>query len=992
LHKSDKFIATNELLKAEPSDIRVGSDAWFAWLSQHDKFSFQGKSGRFTAQREVRRNTTYWYAYRRRSGKLFKLYLGKTDELTSELLEQTSISLAGQKISEHNTAPETETIEQRIDTPLLPLDKINSPALPPQLLTRPRLNCQINTPLTLIYAPSGFGKSTLLNDWKRTCGHPVARLLLDDGDNQPLRFWGSVIVALQTILPDFGRELLNHLHSASALDPSEIVSRLTSEIIGTRAALPRFCLALDDFQHINDPKTYDSIQNWIKHLPPNMQLVIIGQNKPPLSLGDLRARGILTELDANDLRFTLDEGIRYLRQYHQEDPLADTDLEKLVKHTEGWATGLTLSALALSKQQDRRQFIDTFSGAHIYLREYFMETVLQHCNPETQSFLLKTAILKHLTGGLCDAITKQTGGEEMLSRLWQDNLFIVRLEDQGWYRYHDLFAEMLLSQLQTRFPDEISQLHQRAAQWYRQQYAPADAVYHLLSIMAWEEAASLIEEMALRELEQYGEDSRLLRWLHEIPASVVQKHKTLLHVYLRLADVALPRHKIERFISDIEINLSSTSLSRQSPEEREVLSEIQHIHNNWKQNQIFTPPAWHAGENDSKWELLNGLHLLKQGHSSAPELWENQIVNLFDKAREQHNLFVVMMAGGFLARRAYLNGQLRRSEKIAQQVLEFHQGKLPEPASITLTVLSQIYLERNDLSKAQKYLTQAQEVDPNPTSTNMPVQITVQRAKIQAAQGKINEALATMQAARSLHSQRPSAIWNDQDLLAYESLILLRKGDILSAESLARESEKAGEHYLSQLARAQILLAKNQADVAEKLLTQLVTQNPNSLLYEPLMEVRVLLSLALIAQHKTHHALQVVTEAVRLAAPERFFRPFLENSIGSIPLLLLMLKTEKLTADAQLFIREVLRVSGYVDKYPQISQAEIETLFIAASISQREQEVLQLLKNGTANRAIADTLSVSESTIKTHLGNIYIKLGVKNRTQAVKRAEELKLV
>jgi LuxR family maltose regulon positive regulatory protein len=262
----------------------------------------------------------------------------------------------------------------------------------------------------------------------------VAWLSLDESDNHALRFWRSVILALQTIAAGFGAQNLNHLHTASPIHLGEVVSRLTHEIVSARTLSPRFGLVLDDFHHIQHPELCASIQAWLEHLAPNMQLVILGRTKPPLALGGLRAKGFVTELEAGDLRFTLEEGIHYLQQYSYAPPLAASELEKLVKHTEGWAAGLTLTALALGKQEDRRQFIDTFSGAHIYLREYFMETVLQRSSPETQTFLLKTAVLKHLSGGLCDAVTGQSGSQAA-GAPWHENLLIVRLEEQGWYRY-----------------------------------------------------------------------------------------------------------------------------------------------------------------------------------------------------------------------------------------------------------------------------------------------------------------------------------------------------------------------------------------------------------------------------------------------------------------------------------------------------------------------------------------------------------------------------
>ena len=1007
MQQTDRVIVSHNHLQDGPERIPVGSAAWFGWLERGTRFSYQGQNGHFTAQRETRRQKTFWYAYRRRAGKLYKHYLGKAEELTTERLEQASTALAGHHMLDRAGGQPARELpagsEARIDTSCLPMSKVSIPALPPHLVPRPRLTRQMTTPLTVLSAPSGFGKSTLVNDWSRARGYPVAWLSLDASDDHAARFWVSVVAAFQAILPGFGKELLADLQAPAPISAAETAARLTNELARAQAgqAVPGLGLVLDDVQHLTRPEIFDALQFWLEHFPPDLRLVIAGHSRPALSLGHLRARGFLTELDAGDLRFTLEEGIEYLKDYTQPPPLALTDLEKLARHTEGWAAGLTLTALALNKTEDRRLFIDTFSGAHLYLREYFMETVLQNSSAEAQAFLLKTAILKHLTGSLCDAVSGQTGGEEVLLRLWQENLFLDKLEEPGWFRYHDLFAEMLVSQLQARFPGEVPLLHQRAAQWFREHNAPADAVYHLLEIEAWDEAAALIERMALRELEQYGEDSRLLRWLQALPEDVVQKHKTLLFVYLRLADQALPPQRTERFIARIEANLSKRPAAQQTQEAREVLAVIQRIQGIWEQGGSFTPPALGEGENEARWEVLNGLRLLRPAPGTIPAQWEAQMTALLQQAQAQPNLFVLLMVGGAFARRALVTGQLRRAEKIARQVLEqalLLRGKLPEPASIALAVLCQVALERGDLAQARQTLAQAQAVDPNPTSTNMPVQFAILRAKIQAAEGRMDEALANLRAVRALHARRPSGIWTDADLLAYEALIETGLGNLLSAERLLHEAESGGAERggaenggardLLRLARA-VLLRKNQPEAAEAQFARLVAQPPASTFFEPLLFARVQLALAQLAQHKIHQALQSFSEAVRQAAPEHFIHPFLESGAEILPLLLLALNEEKHTGEAQAFLQEILRALGSADC---CSPEALEALSASASISQREQEVLRLLSGGYANRAMAEELCISESTVKTHLRNIYAKLEVTSRTQAVKRAKELRLV
>jgi LuxR family maltose regulon positive regulatory protein len=978
--------------------IPLDSSQWNDWLTRHKQFKFKGTAGHFSARREIRHGNNYWYAYRRRSGKLHKAYLGKCEEITLARLEPAAAQLAGKTILTQltlSTEPQNSfSHKSRINTSFPVPTKFRPPILPPNLITRPRLIQKISTPVTFICAPGGFGKSTLLNAWQQERSDlPAAWASLDADDNHLLRFWSTVVMALQAIVPGLGKNLLPYLQASSSVSPVEIVARLTNEIVNVKEESACIGLVLDDYHHIQRPDIHNSIQAWLEHLPTALQLIIAGRARPPIALGRLRALGLVTELEMDDLRFTLDEGIDFLQQHISEQPLAYGDMEMLVKRTGGWAAGLMLAVLALNKQQDRRHFLDSFSGAHVFLREYFLESVLQQQPATVQNFLLKTSILKQLTGGLCDAVTGHSDGTQMLDRLWQENLFMVRSEEQAWYRYHDLFAEMLSDQLQMQFPEQIPDLHRRAAAWYRQQNASADAVRHLLAIEAWEEAASLIEDVVLRELVEYGEDSRLLRWIQQLPETVFQRHKTLLFVYLRLAKLALHSAEVERFLQRLETNLIGKPDEEMTQDEREVLAEVRAIRRRKKAGDTTISQT---GVSDSRWQLLDALLIVETYYMPKTEEVGARLHDIYEQARAQGNLFVVLIAGADCANRAFVRGHLRESEKVIHQVLQqalTQRGKLPEPASIVLALLSQICLTRNELTQASQLLQRATAVDPNPTSSNMPVNIAIARAKLQSTLGNHEAARSTIQAARDLQAQRPSSVWRDQDLAAYEARFCLRQGTCAEAERLLTEVAAEETHALSNLVRAEMLLRQEQAAAAEAILTDFVVQYPCGFPNEPSLGARVLLALTLFEQHKMYQARQVLAEAIRLAAPERFIQPFLNHDSQLVPLLALLLHTETLTAESQGFIREILQLLGHSDEAANyLPEEKLKSLVTAASVTEREQEVLQLVSDGLSNREIGIELCISPGTVKTHLANIYQKLDVHCRIQAVAEARTLKLI
>lgn len=1004
-----------------PYSMRLESKRWYDWLADHKQFVYESEAGRFSARCETRRGLPYWYAYSRRDGALRKAYLGKTEQLTTDRLEQIVAYLAGQAGAlrlpdKPNSQALIASLEKaqpsasRPDesswptAPFLLATKVNPPGLTQHLVTRSRLTQQIALPLTLIYAPGGFGKSTLLNEWQSQFepqNRKAAWVSLDADDNEAGRFWMLVLSAMRKAHPRFGRKLPTHLPDPTPTAIRPLVISLINEMTqdAAESGSPQLnALILDDYHHIQTEAIHQSVSFLVDNLPQGLQLIIAGRTRPPFPLGRLRVKGLVSELNTEDLRFTEAEGIALLQRQIPGNPLGIGEMRVLVNRTEGWAAGLNLVALALNQQADKHRFLATFTGEHTYLHEYFMEDVLQQQPPLIQAFLLKTSILKHLTGDLCNAVTGQTDGQQILQRLWEDNLFLTQLGNgQSWYRYHDLFAQALRSQLQTHFPAEIHPLHRRAARWYQAHDAPADSVRHLLAIEAWEEAATLIEAVALRELQQYGEDSRLLRWLKQLPAPVVQQHKTLLAVYIRLAKAALSPGELAQFLQHVEQNIRGKPIAEQTPNEQEVLAEINRLRQLQAAGEPFLLHSEAAGGNDEVWQLMD---LLVQSdtffHQQTYDKAEAVAFRNLELAKARGNLFVAVMAGGVCALCLFLQGELRRSEQLAHHVLQWilaQRDTLPETASVLLTVLSEVHFARDEIAQARRLLTQAREVDPNPTSSNIPVMTSLLLARIQVAQGEFDAARATIESTLRLNQERPSRMWTSQDLTAYQALIDIRQGDLVEAERVLDALGEIEVHDVAMLTQAEVFLAQKQYGSAENILAIIIERYPFGLKSEPLLGVRLVMAISLLGAGKVSQARQLMAKVIRLAEPEEFTRPFLDRGPQIVPLLRLVLETERLTAKAQQFIKNILqKMRDSFGAEAAVSQKAISALSAAASISEREQEVLRCVEAGLSNREIATKMWVADSTVKTHLKNIYRKLDVNSRVQAVMRAQTLGLL
>ena len=501
----------HESLGSEILDIVPESPAWLAWVNQITSFAFHGKNGSYTACKERKqRGEGYWYAYARVGGKLTKHYLGRSISLTLSRLEQVAHELwltlpdnagrqdtamqkehlshvARQQGESHAERKAISIFAQLPGDPLL-ATKLHVPRPRSHLVHRPRLIQRLEQgmerALTLISAPVGFGKTTLLSEWLASRAIPVAWLSLELQDNEPVRFLSYLLAALQTYDPHLSttREVLPSSPLQPALMEAMLTLLINDLLIESGSAREDFVLVLDNYHVISDESIHYAMSFLVHHLPSNMHLVLATREDPPLPLAQLRGHDDVLELRAADLRFRPEEAATFLIEV-MGLPLSAEESALLQARTEGWITGLQLAAFSLQGRNDPGAFITAFSGSHSYVVDYLLEEVLNRQSEVVQDFLLRTCILDRLSASLCDAVREQVGSQALLDYLERTNLFLMALDDERqWYRYHRLFAEALRLRLQQTAPALIPALHLSASRWYEQHGLLDAAAIHALAV------------------------------------------------------------------------------------------------------------------------------------------------------------------------------------------------------------------------------------------------------------------------------------------------------------------------------------------------------------------------------------------------------------------------------------------------------------------------------------------------------------------------------
>jgi LuxR family maltose regulon positive regulatory protein len=894
--------------------------------------------------------------------------------------------------------------------------KLHAPRRRRGLVARPRLGERLGrgaeAALTLVSAPAGFGKTTLLTEWLAAAaaeGRSAAWLSLDRRDNDPALFWTYLVAALRTAAPGVGASALALLQPPQA--PTEAI--LTTLLNDLGAVPDDVVLVLDDYHVIDTRDVHDGMAFLLEHLPPRIHLVIAGRADPVLPLARWRGRGELVEFRAADLRFTPDETAAYLTGAMGLE-LTAQDVAALEGRTEGWIAALQLAALSMQGRDDVAEFIAGFAGDDRYIVDYLAEEVLARQPEHVRRFLLQTSILSRLSGSLCDAVTGQDGGKVRLAALERGNLFLVPLDDRRrWYRYHQLFADVLQAHLRDEQPDAVADLHRRASAWFERNGEPPEAIRHAMAGEDHERAADLVE-LAIPALRRNRQETTLRRWLEALPDEVIRVRPVVSNAY---AGSLLARGEIEGVearLRDAEGWLGATAgAAGGAPGEMVVTDRDEFrrlpgavaVHRAGQARMLTDVAATmaharraldlveeddHAGRGAAA--ALLGLAHWTEGDLPVAHRWYAEGAASLERAGFLPDAVGCAMG---VADIRIAQGRLRDAMSTYERGLRVATGQGPTAlrgAADMHVGISELLRERNDLDAAGEQLAAAAELGEHAGLPQNRYRSRVATARLREALGDLEAAVDLLDEAERLHAGdffppvRPVA--------AVRARVWVAQGRWGRALGWARERGLSVVDDLSYLREfehitlARVLQARCGAERSERsrsevtgLLERLLRAAEDGNRTGSVIEILVLQALAHQARGEVPAALAALHRAVTLSEPEGYVRVFVDEGP---PMASLLRAAAKQGAARNHCHRLLAAVDTTAGRAPA-GQGLIEPL------SERELDVLRLLGTDLDGPDIARHLVVSLNTVRTHTRHIYAKLGVNNRRAAVRRAEELDL-
>ena len=1020
------LVANNHLLLPQqtgdqPTTIVVGSESWYTWLNaeQNQSFVFRNELGTFTARRERQRHGWYWYAYRKREGKLHKAYLGKAEKLTPERLKdavsrlttETAATTQPDHISRLAQPPGATPSTIAADAHLL-LTKLHVPSPRLSLVSRPRLTERLKagmrSKLTLIVAPAGWGKTTLLSAWHAEAGR-LAWVSLDVDDNDPVRFWIYVITALNRLHPGVGEVALTLLRSPQTPPIESVLTILLNALV---AFSEETILVLDDYHLVHTQSIHDGLTFLVDHLPPNLHLVLASRLDPPLSLARLRANDTLTELRLADLRFTLPETTTFLTEV-MGLPLSAEESAALEARTEGWIAGLHLTALSLQDRDDLASFIAAFTGSNRYVVDYLVEEVLQRQPENVQQFLLHTCLLDRLSGPLCDTVLGRDDSQALLEDLERANLFIVALDDERqWYRYHHLFAEVLRSRPQQARSAPVLDLHHRASLWYEQHEMFAEAVSHALAASDVERATHLIEQRGM-VLAQRGQAHMVLDWLNTLPDALVRARGQLCIIH---ALVLMLLHQLEA--SEARLRDAERCVQTDMPAERvrAILGWVAGIRGALA---IFSGDlAQSVAYSRQALELLPTSEVIERAgvilaaaraflvSGDVTPATERQVFGALASARASGNLVAIPRAYTLLAQMQMLQGKLHQAAATYEEAVQVVPGQ--EELRVLASGpyffgMGDLLREWNDLDAAEQYVGQGIDLIKGSLAVEADV-VTLgytTLARLQQARGEYGRAVASLETSMQLAHKCHFAPHLVSEGAAIQAQMELAHGHLAAAIRWADTSglciydKEPG--YLQErtyLILARVRIAQGRSDPAGpflrdslNLLARLLEDAQSKARIGSVLEILMLRALALEAQGDQAGAMNALEHALTLAESQGYMRLFLDEG-APMEHLLRQAHARSLAQDCIAHLLKALKKQGRASRYLAAARSSP----LVEPLSEREREVLQLLLEGASNCAIASRLVLSVNTVKKHVYNICSKLGVQSRMQAIAKARTIAML
>jgi LuxR family maltose regulon positive regulatory protein len=904
-----------------------------------------------------------------------------------------------------------------VTRPLL-ATKLFVPKLRRGLVARPRLLERMGNGaearLTLVSAPAGFGKTTVLASWlheESAEGRSVAWLSLDAADNDPASFWTYVVTALQGALQDVGASALELLRSAPV--STELV--LTTLLNELAAAPDEAWLVLDDYHLVDNHEVNEGLAFLLEHLPAQVHVVVSTRADPDLPLARWRVRGELVEIRAADLRFTSDEATAYLNVATGLD-LAAEDIAVLDERTEGWIAALQLAALSLQGRGDVSGFIARFAGDDRYIVDYLIEEVLRHQTDTVRGFLLQSAVLDRLTGPLCNAVTGRDDGSEMLVDLERANLFIVALDDRReWYRYHHLFADVLRARMLGEQPDQVPLLHQRASEWYQRHDLTEEAVRHALAARDFDRAAHLIE-LAMPAIRRHRQEALMYGWLKALPDDTVRRRPVLSVFYgdmlmhsgdldavgPRLDDAerglaAVPDGEALPWADTAELRSLPATIAIYRASLAQAGGDAAGTAEHARRALDLAGPEDHLARGGAAGFL--GLAAWAQGDvSGALETFSQAVASLHAAG----NLVDALSSTVVLADLWMAAGRPSKARRLCERALQRAeaQGEGFARAITDLQVgLSEIDVEVGDLDSAKQHLEAAAAVADPAGMNEGRYRWFVARGLLAQAAGKQDEAVKFLERAAELY--RPGFFPEVRPIAAIKARIWIVQGNLSEAADWARDrgvsvADDAG--YLREfdhLTLVRLLLAQHRANQdggalvqAAGLLDRLLTAAETSGRAGSSVEIRLLTALVRDAQGRRPQALESLAQSLTLAPePEGYVRLFLDEGA---PMLTLLRDASHhgVAGDRARRLLSLAAAPAALTPDPGQRQAASSV----EPLSDRELQVLRLLDSELTGPQIARELFVSHNTVRTHTKHIFTKLDVTSRRAAVRRARERGLI